>query len=91
MMANIYPEGPFQQNATGLYSVHNFNDQAAIPCRFRHSIKDIRINHYVRYVVLNMLHLPLTFDVLPPCVHLSGHRSLTFRTSLLPGQIAGGI
>ena len=98
MMANIYPEGPFQQNATGLYSVHNFNDQATIPCRFKNSIKDIRINHYVRCVVwLSMLLLLLlaTLDVYHHSVCTSsrhrGHRSLTFCTPLLPLQVAGGL
>jgi len=94
MMANIYPEGPFQQNATGLFSVHTFNDQAAIPCRIRNSIKDIRINHYVRYVVPSMLLLVPPLNGVRPCVHLSGHRghrSLTSRTSLLLGQVARGL
>jgi hypothetical protein len=52
MMANIYPEGDFKQNATGLYSVHNINAQADIPCRFRDETSDIRINHYLRWVGL---------------------------------------
>ena len=55
MVANIYPErGGFSQNATQLHSVHNFEGQETLPCRFQREIRDIRINHYVRWV-LDML------------------------------------
>lgn len=48
-VANIFPEGGvFLQNATRLYSVHNFDNQADIPCRFQQEIRDICINQYVR-------------------------------------------
>lgn len=52
MVVNIFPEGrAFSQNAMSLYSVHNFDNQTDILCRPQQEVRDIRINHYVRWVV----------------------------------------
>lgn len=53
LLANIYPEGgSAQQNVTQLYSVHSFVNQSAIGCAARNEVRDIRINHYLRYVTV---------------------------------------
>jgi hypothetical protein len=47
LIANIHPDNR-TRNATQLYSVHDFQDQDEIPCKFKNDIRDIRINHYLR-------------------------------------------
>jgi hypothetical protein len=47
LIANIRPENR-TRNATKLYSIHDFADQAEIPCILKKDVKDVRINHYLR-------------------------------------------
>jgi len=49
-IANIapLPDAVYNFNVTGLYTVHNFIEQAKAPCTFQGDTKELRLNHYVR-------------------------------------------
>ena len=47
MLANLAPTGK-NRTVEQLYTVHNFNDQHEIGCKWKNEIRDLRINHYVR-------------------------------------------